>query len=70
MNEKRELESRVERLENELQAVYERNRRVELDKAWEVSISRKVLICFCTYGITAAVFYLIEVAISKIRCPV
>ena len=42
-------------MEQELQSIQERNRRVELDKAWEVSKTRRGIIVGLTY-VVAAVF--------------
>ena len=39
----------------ELQALHTRNRRVELDKAWETSKTRRIFIALITY-LTASVF--------------
>lgn len=36
-------------LENEIVKIKERNKKVELDKAWETSWTRKVCICILTY---------------------
>lgn len=36
-------------LENEIKKINERNARVELDKAWETSWTRKICICVLTY---------------------
>jgi len=36
-------------LENEIAKIKERNKKVELDKAWETSLTRKVCICILTY---------------------
>lgn len=36
-------------LENEIKKINERNARVELDKAWETSWTRKIFICVLTY---------------------
>lgn len=36
-------------LENEIVKIKERNSRVELDKAWETSLTRKICICILTY---------------------
>lgn len=36
-------------LENEIIKIKERNRKVELDKAWETSWTRKICICILTY---------------------
>ncbi len=40
-----------ETFHQELQALQERNRRVELDKAWETSLFRRSLIVLFTYGV-------------------
>lgn len=42
---------------NELQEIQERNRRVELDKAWQVSWIRRLLITVITY-VVAGLFML------------
>lgn len=36
-------------LENEILKIKERNKRVELDKAWETSWIRRICICVLTY---------------------
>lgn len=36
-------------LENEIVKIKERNKKVELDKAWENSFTRKICICILTY---------------------
>ncbi|MCI8290857.1 MAG: hypothetical protein HFJ25_01170 [Clostridia bacterium] len=36
-------------IENEILKIKERNNRVELDKEWETSFSRKICICILTY---------------------
>jgi len=47
--------------EKEINNLKERNRRVEADKAWEISLFRVGLISIITYSVTAWVFYLIGV---------
>ncbi len=49
-------------MENELQQIQERNKRVELDKAWEVSASRRSLIAVITYSI--AVLFMCRIGIA------
>lgn len=44
-------------LEKEIFKINERNRKVELDKKWEISITRKVLIIILTYFIIVLFFY-------------
>ncbi|MEI8230299.1 MAG: hypothetical protein WCG83_04105 [Candidatus Peregrinibacteria bacterium] len=48
----------MENLETQLQAILERNKRVEAEKAWEVSWFRRITIAILTY-ITAAVFLML-----------
>ena len=36
-------------LENEIIKIKERNKKVELDKAWETSFTRRIFICILTY---------------------
>lgn len=55
------MEERIKALEAEIQELKERNARVELDKAWEVSDCRKLSICVLTYVITMIVFVIIGV---------
>ena len=44
-------------LEKELHAIKERNRRVELDKAWETSLTRKIIVAVLTYFVIVLFFY-------------
>lgn len=48
-------------LEKELIKIKERNRNVEIEKAWEVSWTRKLLILTITYILTAIVFYMLGI---------
>ncbi len=50
-------------MEIELQQIHERNRRVELDKAWEVSNLRRGLVAGITYIV--AVFFMYRIGISE-----
>jgi len=36
-------------IENEIIKIKERNKKVELDKAWETSFTRRICICILTY---------------------
>jgi len=36
-------------IENEINKIKERNKKVELDKAWETSWTRRLFICILTY---------------------
>ena len=46
-------------IEKEIQLIKERNTRVEADKAWEVSMFRKVLILVTTYLVASLALYAI-----------
>lgn len=48
----------IQDLEKEIQKIKERNIRVEADKAWEISRSRKVVIAGVTY-VAIALFLLV-----------
>ncbi len=45
-------------IEKRLTAIEQRNKRVELNKAWETSFARKIIITLLTY-ITIVLFFLI-----------
>ena len=47
-------------LENEIAKIKERNKRVELDKAWETSWTRRICICILTYIVVVIYSYLIN----------
>lgn len=50
-----DLEKKVELLEKELDLIKGRNQKVELEKAWEVSLIRKVAILVLTYMLASLV---------------
>lgn len=50
------MENQMKELEERIKQIEMRNRKVELDKSWEVSICRKVFIIVLTY--VFAVLYL------------
>ncbi len=52
-------------LENEILKIKERNKKVELDKAWETSLIRKICICVLTY-IVVIIYSLLINKISNI----
>lgn len=52
---------KIELLEQEIQAIKERNQRVEADKAWEVSGFRLLIVTASTYVVATTVFYFIGV---------
>lgn len=47
-------------LEAEIQNIKERNKRVELDKMWETSWTRRVCICILTYIVVVTYSYIIR----------
>ncbi len=47
-------------IEIELEKIKERNQRVELDKAWETSLTRKLCICILTYIVVVVYSHLIN----------
>ena len=46
--------------EKRLEAIEKRNKRVEMDKAWETSISRKIIIAILTYAVIVLFFYMAQ----------
>ena len=44
-------------LEKEIEQIKQRNKRVEADKAWETSQTRKILIIILTYIVVVLFFY-------------
>ncbi len=48
-------------MEAELEKINERNRRVENDKAWETSVTRRSVIAGITYSVAALFMYRIGV---------
>ncbi len=49
-----------EEIENEINKVKERNKRVELDKKWETSTIRRICICILTYIVVITYSYIIK----------
>ena len=47
----------IRNLELDIEEIKERNKRVELDKAWEISLSRKITIAILTYIVVVVFFY-------------
>lgn len=46
----------LEFLKQELEQIKQRNKRVELDKAWEISWTRKLIVAFLTYAVVVCFF--------------
>ena len=57
-----EMEDRLQKLETELEVIKQRNLKVEADKAWEISIFRKITIAVITYIVASTVLYFIGVS--------
>ena len=53
------MEEQLAHIEAKLEAIEERNRRVEADKAWEVSNFRSVVIAIVTFLFTMLALFLI-----------
>ena len=47
-------------IEKEIKEIKERNKRVELDKAWETSWTRKICICILTYIVVVTYSYIVK----------
>lgn len=47
-------------LENEIVKIKERNKKVELDKSWETSWTRRICICVLTYIVVVIYSHLIN----------
>ncbi len=47
-------------VEKRLNAIEQRNKKVELDKAWETSLSRKIIIAVLTYLIIVLFFFVAQ----------
>ncbi len=50
----------MKELEKEINKIKERNKRVEFDKRWETSLTRRVCIAILTYAIVVLYSYLIR----------
>ena len=47
-------------LENVIENIKQRNKRVELDKKWETSLTRKLCICILTYIVVIIYSYMVR----------
>lgn len=47
-------------LEKEIEKIKERNKRVELDKSWETSWTRRICICILTYIVVIVYSYIVR----------
>ena len=55
-----ELEEKVVELENKIKSIEKRNKKVETDKAWETSWTRRICIMVLTYIVVIAYSYIIK----------
>ena len=53
--------------DTDIQMILERNKRVELDKAWEVSLIRRGFIALLTYAITSLLFWINDLPIPFLQ---
>lgn len=47
-------------LEKEIKSIKERNKRVELDKSWETSWTRRICIMILTYGVVLLYSFIVK----------
>jgi hypothetical protein len=50
----------LEEIKKEIDRIKERNKRVEADKAWETSLTRKMLILLLTYIVIVIFFFAVN----------
>lgn len=55
------MEEKLKNLEDKIEAINKRNKKVEADKAWERSSFRTISICAITFIIASLVMYFIGV---------
>ena len=54
------MEERLQKIEEEITAISERNRRVEANKAWEGSFARLFCVALITYVVASFLLYIIN----------
>ena len=47
-------------IDEEIEKIWERNKRVELDKKWETSFTRRAFICLITYVVVVIYSFMIQ----------
>ncbi len=50
----------LKELEEEIERINQRNKRVELDKKWETSLTRRICICILTYIVVIIYSYIVR----------
>lgn len=53
--------NKIEILEQEVEKIKNRNKKVETDKAWETSLTRRAFIALSTYILVVIIFYVIGI---------
>lgn len=56
-----DIEKRIEQIEKEIEIIRKRNKKVETDKAWEISLFRTLLISLSIYLVSFVAFYFIGI---------
>lgn len=54
------MKANMDHVEKRLNAIEQRNKKVELDKAWETSLSRKIIIAVLTYILVVLFFFVAQ----------
>ena len=55
------MDPRLQKVEQEIELIKQRNLKVEADKAWEISLFRKISIAIATYIVASIAMYFIGV---------
>lgn len=50
----------MKKIEKEIESIKQRNKKVELDKSWEISLTRKICIMILTYIVVLIYSYIIK----------
>ena len=62
--------SSIEELQHEVNMIKKRNQRVEIDKMWEISWTRRIVIVVLTYAVVVIFFYIVHVSTPFINAIV
>lgn len=54
------MSDEIQQIKRDIELIKERNKRVEVDKAWETSFARAVIVIFLTYLIAVATLFVIQ----------
>lgn len=50
----------IQKLKNEIEEIKRRNVRVEIEKAWEISLARKIIVSILTYVVIVLFFIFVD----------